>query len=339
MMLVWCLIGSSAFADAPSMSVVLGGPPEENRAMREVLAAVFEQHGVEARFEERSAFDIAEILTPRAELGRVFVDLSGEASEVRIYVADGAAERILVRSVAIEGAGEIGEVTRETAASIVDATVEALVAGVPIGRPRAELEAELGLAEPPPPIAEPPPVAIDPTSFEAAIEIGYRAALWIDDAPLHGPGLALLVGTGETVRIGARVGAWLVLPVGYGLEVGEMSIVGGDFRLEAVLAYRATRGFSIGASIGVAAGFFHTTARAAPPVVAADPFVFASYRPTAGVELRLRPLERLAIRLAVTVEADVADTRFVVLSDDNDLALDPFLLWPAFELAVGVRVD
>jgi hypothetical protein len=341
-------IPSVALANRPSVSVVLGGASGESGAMREVLAAVLESRGVDARFRERPSLELREVLAREdgPEVGRIWIDMRAADGEVRLFIADARAERILVRSIGIEGRDSIDEIARETVGNIVDATVEALLAGIPIGRPRAEIEAELGLSPPePPPVEEEEPIempAVAP-AIAVAVEAGYRAALWVaDEAPLHGPGVGIEIASGQKLRFGVRFDAWLVLPTAYETDLAGVSIAGGDFRLQGLAALSPADVLSVGLSLGVAAGVLSATPRTGGlnSLVVSDSFAFGTYRVTGGFELRVVPVESMWIRLAVTIDVDLVDTRFVVrAAETTSAALDPSRFWPALELAVAVRVD
>jgi hypothetical protein len=114
-----------------------------------------------------------------------------------LYVVDEAHDRFLVRVVPLDAGYD--EVACESVGTIVQSSVEALLAGATVGVTRQAAEAqvselegsELTPAQPepakPPPAPAPPPEPREPR-YRLAVDLSYRAQM-LEDGPeiLHGP--------------------------------------------------------------------------------------------------------------------------------------------------------
>lgn len=203
---------ASAEVSPREAEVVVAAEGAEGDALESVLRELLGRLPVRVTYGRAASVDPRDVVTPHAGarplVARVWVDAAaggdggtGTAPEppgaprrvprATIYIVDGAWERVLVRHV--ERGGAADEVAREKLAHIVEASVDALLAGATIGVTRAEATAALGIELPPP---DPPRTKRSKTP-RVALGVGYDVALW----GASETGGALAVGSGPTANV------------------------------------------------------------------------------------------------------------------------------------------
>lgn len=315
------------------------GTEEVARSLEPVVRELLARLGVTLEIARIESVDVGSVMTPAAgapAVARIWIDLRGET--VVVHVVDGSWTRLLTRRVPVTGAFD--EVEREEIAHILEAAVEALLAGEEIG--------ELWHPEPAPAPEPPsPPLQVAaPTRARPrpALDARYEVRLFDRDELLHGPALAsriewpccgpLLLSSGAS--LGAILPASLVTP-----EV-SIDLAGLAFRLAWAAGVGLSRGTSLALELGGGVDLLHDTPRAPTAgAVTADPAQWT-------VLAMARAAIRFAVRLAGPVEAavlagldvDLTDLRFVVRSDGGTRAvLDPPRAQPFAALGVGVAID
>ncbi|MGE0789779.1 MAG: hypothetical protein AB7S26_29165 [Sandaracinaceae bacterium] len=327
--------------DAPSSDTVvvtLGHPSLSG--IEPVIDELLARHGVTARHRRSERIDLGEVVrrpdpTPEpTQLGYAWIDRPSP-TELAIYIADAAVDRILVRSIGLES-GEVDEIARETAAHILEATVEALQQGVPIGRPRAEVLRELGV-EPTPeaatdPVAVAPIAGPSPSGMILGLGVGYAMRAWTESFAAHGPSILLELRAGDDVRGGARVEGGLSIPNGWRANEAGADFVGGGAWLDGLLDIRFATGvyFACALGVGVELSSVTPTVGGDRTIQLRDPFLVASVLTRGSIGLLFHPPSLpIAIRIDAGVVVDPTDLRFVVETPDGTArVLDPWLAQP-----------
>lgn len=340
--LLWLALASPASAQGRHVEVTLGHP--ELDTMRAVIDELLTRHEVETSFAITEGVELREVVRARddaSRLGYVWIEQRGER-ELTVYVADGRAARILVRSIALE-TGTVDEVARETVGHIVEATVEALLAGTPIGRPREDVRRELGVAEEEPTepaVEEAAPVEPDPPSgVVVGLGLAYGVRALAEDVPLHGPELHLeLRSRGGEVRIGGRLSAAAQLPTTWSGDLAGVERVGGSGWLEGLIDVRLAEPVYLGVAAGVGLDLASVRPQVSgdPTLQTREPFIVAAVHARASLGLLIDPPDLpIAFRLDAWVQLDPTDVRYVVQTPDGPVtALDPWLAQPGGRLAL-----
>lgn len=282
---------------------------------------------VTASFRPRDVFGSGQ----RPALARIWLDARAPDRAV-LYLADDAHQRFLVRVVPLDAGYD--EIACESIGTIVQSSIEALLAGATVGVTRETAEAQVAAIEPEPapapsqPAPPPsPPAAVTPqltvSPAEPAVEphalgidVGYRAAL-LHDAPVVRHGLELGVSLARRSRGASLAGH---LQVGYRWPSRwEVGGVGADFhgagaRLAVGLRTGLTSAFGIAVLGAVGAELLHVS----PHVSGSSERprdAFTVVQPMVGLvlESELRLNEHAAGLLTVGAESDLRQHRFDVM--------------------------
>ncbi|MDQ3030892.1 MAG: hypothetical protein M3Y87_00610, partial [Myxococcota bacterium] len=165
----------------------------------------------------------------------------------------------------------------------------------------------------------------------------YRAELWLNDAPLHGPGIAIELRARGATRGGARLSGFFVAPSEVRRELAGASFVGGAIALDALLDVSISRDVSLSAALGVAIELSHAVPLAGNDVTLAleAPFGTTTTLGRALLGVLVHPDPALSVRVDLTFAIDLGDTRFSVQSPGGPReAFDPWLLRPGLQLVV-----
>lgn len=305
---------------------------------------------------------------PDRFLAQVWIDLTGR-DVCAVMIVDPSGDRALLREIGLEHGVDV--VAREEVGQIVNASIEALVAGAEFGvassivAHRIETSASLaGLASPssasPPSIDEPQPVD-DATEPEAAdpqptptplppprpdgerrigldIALAYDVSVWAaDQAPAHGPGAHLTI---VLPRVRARplfgLGFNYLLPATVdGTQVGAQL---DQYQLSVnvgVLPVHRQR-----VSFGIRLGLIVDMVRLEPHQLdGGEGFALEEARVEVmallrlSTELQIHLLRWLSLVVGVAVEFDVAQTRMTVQhTDSTEVVFEPWWVRPMFRL-------
>lgn len=298
--------------------------------------------------------------SPAAAVARIWIDLS-VPGVARVYLADAAWERILVRNVPLpKGADEIA---REQIAHIVEGAVEALLAGGTIGVTRDEARVELGVPEPPKPqsppatkapaepgVASPKPPPIPDTRTRSPVapargtisaSVGYEGLAWASGIATHGLAMwATARGAAAPlapfVSVGGLVRFPLVVdrePIGLRLDtVSSRVVVGVDRALGAAVGLR----IGVGGGLDVLRIEPRASGASAVDLTGARTVLAPIARATVGLAGRLSPSSRVA--LSFVVESDLAPRAYVVRREDrSETVVRAFRFRPG--LAISIESD
>jgi hypothetical protein len=280
-------------------------------------------------------------------LAHIWLDASDAARAV-LYVVDPAHERFLVRVVPLENGYD--EIAWESVGTIIESSVEALLAGATVGVSREKAEEQLAALEskpmgpksaPSPPPPEPisqEPVARPGPGYRFGLDVSYRLQAWsADPVFLHGPELGL-----HWLSRAPRVTGAALLTVGYHLPVDwEKEGVGGNFQGPFVRAgpgLRFQTGSRTNLSLFAVAGFDwllvtpKASAGAASPRERMD--VFAA---TLGFMVEGEWILSRAVStwLALGAEGDLLGNHFdLIVAGEPETVLQPWPLQPFARLGL-----
>ena len=372
-MAVVAALHATARAQAPERAVIdvaAVGARETLEAIADRVRALETRFSVSVRFGAVDAIDARAILAPRASgepaFARVWLDLSNPERAV-LFIANAGHDRFLVRVLPVTDG--YGELTRESLATVVESTVDALLAGGQIGVDRAAAERELAAAqvaleaerEPPraPPAPQPEPEARD---VEADVE-AEGASVPRPTSLLLGAGYRLdAVDVGPTaLRHGAQLGvAWapasfetplgllLALSAQYfpaltlGADQPRLAQLGGGARLAAGVTGQAARALFWQAALGAGADVVRVRPRIdeRSGLVAAEAFTVLAPYATAFVSGSLRPSAWLDLALCAGVDLSLTGPHFDVQDGDaRRAAVSPLRLHPYALVSVGTPLS
>lgn len=302
------------------------------------------------------AHDVFDAGSSTPALARIWLDARTPSRAV-IYLVDDAHDRFLVRVVPLDAGYD--EVACESIGTIVQSSVEALLAGASVGVNRETAEAQVAAIEPEQPEPDPspaplppapaPPPRVEPTSVPPratpnvlllGIDVGYRAGLLRDTPVLrHGPEVGVTLAqdaSGISAAGGLHVGyrvpsSWEVDGIGAEFEGAGARIAGG-------LRSKLSATFSVSALATFGAELLRVT----PEVSDDDQRARAAFRvvqPMLGAalesELMLSP--HLAMWLTLGAEGDLLGHRFdVAKNGEASPLLDPWLVQPM--IRIGARM-
>ncbi len=365
---------ATARAQAPQRAVIdvaAVGAHETLEAIADRVRALETRFAVSVRFGAVDAIDARSILAPRASgdeaFARVWLDLRNPERAV-LFIANAGHDRFLVRALPVTDG--YGELTRESLATVVESTVDALLAGGEIGVDRAaaerELEAQTGAhvapeaeREPPPapPVPQPEPEP-EPRDVEAeAASVPRPTSL------LLGAGYRLdAVDMGPTaLRHGAQLGvAWapasfetplgllLALSAQYfpsftlGADQPRLAQLGGGARLAAGVTGQAARALFWQAALGAGADVVRVRPRIeeSSGLIAAEAFTVLAPYATAFVSGSFRPSAWLDLALCAGVDLSLTGPHFDVQDGDaRRAAVSPLRLHPYALVSVGTPLS
>jgi hypothetical protein len=345
-----------AIDGARRVTLVVAGPEGSRSAVGQTTTELLQRLDLETDVEGIDSLDLEGVVwpaTPRAPaLARVWIDLSG-GSQVAIYIADAAWDRILVRRLAAEV--PLDEVAREEIGLIVEAAVEALAEGAEIGIERVDLATELSVAPPPAAPLPVPAASPDPGPREESqagdgptprptwigLVAGYRARGWATGlSPLHGPSMSVQLassGPAGRSRWGLAITAGYTVPVEFDLENLEIRANGGHARLHGVVGVgtrrRVAGRFAAGAGLDMlrftATSRAGTNAQAAPPQFRLFPAVDVE----AGLVFRLGRHRHFVVGVDATIDLNLSGARLV--AGDSDAEILPWRVRPGGRLWFG----
>jgi hypothetical protein len=276
---------------------------------------------VVVHWEAREDFRPRDVLSKsdHSTLARIWLD-GRDPNRAVLYVVDDEHQRFLVRVIPLEAGFD--EVAAESVGTIIQSSVEALLAGVSLGLSRDDAEKQLEALEakeqpePEPPSAQalaetkkgqrPPNPA--PSSMRIGIELGYRVQ-FLDLSPtlLHGPEL------GGSIAAGGRRLFWIgALNLGYRAPVSWLRTSIGA-RIEGA-------GFRAGTGLGTEFGkHVRSTLQVTFGV---DWFRFTPQAPLSQGKELAKAFDVIAPTLGVAVETEVVLTRvslWLALGGETDL--------------------
>jgi len=354
--LVMMLITSAAYG-APTkryITAVMVGPERESGELEKVFVELLGRLNVTLAAVRADAFDVRTVVTPKGQsdealLARVWIDLRS-SREASLYLADRAWERVLIRTVPVQSTDD--EVAREQLGHILQAAAETLLAGGLVGRPRDEVQKELGVAPPPPPPPAPlpkpppaPPKQEPPPEPEASIAptlwLGAGWELWAFSTPervTHGPYLRTeLEFLDGPWRPGGAVSVAYHLPIVTSDQPIDVRIDALAIRLRAQLARVLLPELHLRAALGGGIDLVHLDPRS--EIVSAEPSPQRWTRvPVMGTSLGIRwlAIPSLAVETALGLEVTLIDTRYIItVRDQKRLALDPWTVRPGATLGLA----
>jgi len=336
--LVWGLVAAlcapcAALAET-RVELRTAGSVDAAAALEPVLRELLGRLGVSLEATAVDRIDLPVIMTPvptaPPAVARVWIDLGAPDAAV-VHVVDGSWTRLLIRRVPVVDV--LDEIEREEIGHILEAAVEALLAGEVVGEPWQAGPAAAPPVSPPPAAKAPAPRAPRPTPPATPrpwrLDLGarYEAQGFATGDLLHGPGVHATLRLGrERLHVTATLSTSIVLPLT--LRTPELSIdlVGADVRLVAGLGIDLGRSLRLLVGLGPGLDLVHDTphTRDARSVSAESPrwTALAMGRTTAALALSLT--RRLGVWVAAGVDLDATDLRFTVRSATGArAALDP----------------
>ena len=351
------------------VDVVIAAPPGPAATLEAALREPMDRLGLRLRWFRVDWFELAQVfaldLDAPPAVARVWFDLVGVSARARgeptdaqatMYVVDGPWARVLVRDVPLETGFD--EVVREELAAILLSSVEGILNGAPLGRPREEVREELGVEPLPPrptPTATPTPTPT-PTGTDTSPEprasasgqttttmgdllvlelgLGYEPSGFADGVgAVHGVGLSLALGARRGF---ARGGGWLTGEYRLPVEVGGNQGVGvrldvGALRLLAVVELAFTERFALQLAAGGGVDIVRVEPRRTGALdVQLEP---VSHDARGIVQMllgvRLVVSEPFSLWLGVGLDIDPAQVRYVVRGPDGTVVvLVPWLARP-----------
>jgi hypothetical protein len=355
-----------ALAESPNVEIIATGDEAATSAIQSLVRDLLRDRSVAIRWTEAPSIDPREVLSRRAAdsglVARVWVDLSDPLG-ARLFVANAASDRFLVRIVPTAKGDLDKKIENEAVAQIVSSSVEALLAGGTIGVTRevATRQVEGRLA--PPAVAEPPPAEPPPGSSrspldapsttprpsgpgDAAAIAGEVGAFFALRGLGTGPVVSLEPGLTATLEAPRRWPVrpililalqydaphdWTAATVGVRLEGAGGSVQAG---LRAALGPRV----SLQASIGAGPEGIHVTPQ---PAASAgfrpeSPFWVAAAILTTRIGVEVRLAGRLSVFSMAGCDVDTSGVQFNV-NDRGKLSSDvvPWRVWPVVLLGAS----
>jgi len=325
----------AAVAADHDVTLVVAGPAEEARALALVVRDLLARLGADALVSSADAIDSSMALDKPPSfapaLARVWVDLR-KGDHAMIYLVDGSWDRVLVRRVARDPAHV--EVCREEIGQILEAAIEAMLAGGKIGVERSTLApppvAPRTPPSSPPPRERPRPQPRSPSSapdFHAGF--ASETGAFAQDAFTQAFGAWASLETARSAPVHA--GAWLTLAYRLPLRANALPIgvelQGLEARLVARLGSRVTEHVRLEAGAGVGADVMD-----AAPIATRTGASLAPRSADASLLVRVVAGVRLWNLLGVLVSADVDVTRHDFTFTENGsrvVALAPYAVRPA----------
>lgn len=269
----------------------------------------------------------------------IWVDLT-RGDEATIFVVD-AQHRVLVRPMPL---GPHVDIVREEIGLVLQAAVEALLAGDEIGFEAAQVGERLGLEKPgldpestPQPERETDPGA-PAARLHSTVSVGYRVAVWSSViAPLHGPTVEAALGRGRGRRwLGATLEAGYHVPVLLLFERLRVNLSGPRIRVGAQLVERVRPSLALvtRAGLGLDLLFVRSTARVEGGQPAPDQL---DVTPT--VDLGFAPWwvrgERHDLRVGLLAGAEVALRRIRYYTRGEEEVIRPWPVRVVFAVRIG----
>ena len=354
--LVMMLITSAAYGAPPKryVTAVMVGPERESGELEKVFVELLGRLNVTLSAVRADTFDVRTVVTPKGQtdealLARVWIDLRS-SQQATLYLADRAWERVLIRTVPVQSTDD--EVAREQLGHILQAAAETLLAGGLVGRPRDEVQKELGVEPPPPapaPVAKPPPPRPPPTKPRAEPEANIAPTLWlaggwelwafsVPERITHGPNLRLdLEFLDGPWRPGGGVSVAYHLPIVTSDQPIDVRIDTLAIRLRAQLARVLLPELHLRAGLGGGIDLVHLDPRSETATAEPTPQRWTRV-PVMGTSLGIRwlAIPSLAVEAALGLEVTLIDTRYVItIRDQKRLALDPWTFRPGATLGLA----
>ncbi len=343
------LVASSVHAEdatRPRVQIAVCADDTSAKAIEGSVRDLLSQVDVDLTVSRAETIDPREVVLPPETFEktvRVWIDVHGTTA--RVYLADAAWERVLVRAVPMPNGPD--EIAREQIAHIVAGSIEALMSGATIGVGREDARVSLGVKKPETPKrAPPPPPAPAPKAKPIASRPGYRLGLGIGyDGALHAPGvLSHSLGVWADARgADAALSPWVAAsalfrapivierePIGLRLDtIGTRVLVGGVTPIAPSLSVR----FGIGGGIDVLRVEPRARAGAGTEVEPVRTTIAPILRAIASFDLRLSSSSFASF--GVAAEADVLPRRFIVLANGRpEEVLAPYRVRPAIVLSI-----
>lgn len=332
------------------VQIALSADDTPAKAIEGSVRELLSQAEVDLTVARAEAIDPREVVLPPEKfekIVRVWIDVHGTAA--RVYLADAAWERVLVRTVPMPNGPD--EIAREQIAHIVAGSIEALMSGATIGVGREDARVSLGVKKPdvaPPPPPSPtaaPKPHVDARAPEPrrplhglGLGIGY-------DGALHAPGvLSHALGVwADARRTDAALSPWVAAgalfrapivierePIGVRLDtIGLRALLGVVSPITRTLSVRS----GIGGGIDVTRVEPRARAGAGTEAESVRTTINPVFRAIASFDLRLSSSSFASF--GVAAEADMFARRFIVLADGRpEEVLGPYRVRPAIVLSI-----
>jgi hypothetical protein len=337
---ITCRAAADESSDAPRVvDLYLAASDSEAPAMEKVARELLERLDVTIRLTRIEHVDPRVVVKPDRSaapaVARVWVDLTGEGPRT-LCVVDAPWERVLVRH--LPPASD--EVTRETAAHILETAVDALLRGEHLGIERDKVE--VPAPPPPPPIAVPPKPPPRPNLLRGDASLAYEAQVFGPGPVIRqGPELsvALTVGQGRW-RPGALFGLQYRIPaivddipVGLRFDSFATRAVG---ILDVVLSSRTT----LRSGLGLSLDFDRVSPRAgtnpAVHIGQVESYLTPLARLCVGADVAL--LEHIALDFGAAIDIDFTGTEYVAVGGTTSVVdFAPWPVRPALYLGLEAR--
>lgn len=318
----------------PAVEITVAGPTTDAEGLIGALPEFTRELGVPTRLRQVDTIALDEVVSPSdvpaSAPARVWIDVV-DPTRARIIVIDAAYERVLIRTVAL--AEGLDEVARDEIGYIVEASVEALLAGGQIGVSRDVAAEQLGV--------EPEPPAVEPAGPGPVVEVsvGYAARTWGPVAPLHGPLLDVGIGAGlGRLDLGGALEMQYLVPLAVEGQPLALTLTGATLRglVRADLYLGGRWSFDVSAGGGI--DLVHDRTRAEQTSASAfDPRT----RVVGDLSLRLGPglrvgrgLDRLLLRIEASLDVAVRSYRYVT-ADTGEVVFDPWVARPGLRFTLG----
>jgi hypothetical protein len=354
---LWVCAASARADDV--VTAAMAGPPERVQPCDALLAELLGGRKVRLRSGAVESIDLAHVLEPdphaAAALARLWVDLR-DAARAHVYLVDARWERVLVRDV--DAAGRSDEVVREEIGHIVLAAVETLQSGAVLGRPRAEVRAEL-VPPPPPPPPSPAPPAPEPLHLppplvplpEPPAPPGWRLGgigfyegegYAAEQVIIHGPGLGLEIGApGWTLAPSFQLSFQYRLP--FEVEADDAGVRLQAAVLRSIVYLELLRQAPVELQAGVGAGidivYIEPLEVDGGLAVAEDARARVAPAIRPALQMRIGVVGDTSLLLVLGGDIDVVGTRFIVRTAAGDVpVLEPLRFRPVIGLGLSTTL-
>lgn len=357
-MRIWCAFLIAVFLGAPCaaaepeahlVEIVAAGEAGPVTLLEARSQALLRDYPIRLEWSVRTDFRPRDVFAAgeRPALARIWLDLRQETQAV-LYVVDDAHDRFLVRVVPLDAGYD--EVACESVGTIVQSSVEALLAGATVGVTRQAAEEQVseleGGAPPvqPEPARPPPAPAPEPEPrrphYRLSLDLSYRGQV-LEDGPeiLHGPevGASLTRPTAPVSPTGF-VALGYRLPLSWDEQGVGVEMEGFGLRAGPGLGWRLGRGVRLSLLGVLGLDVLEADPVSTDPLAEAkDPFWLLAPMLGAAAEIELRLFGPLSLWASAGAEVDLSGHHFDVLADGEPVTvLRAWAVQPVVRL--GVRL-
>jgi hypothetical protein len=341
---------AAAETQAHLVEIVAAGEAESVTLLEERSRSLLRDYPIRLEWSVRTDFRPRDVFAAgeHAALARIWLDLR-QGTQAVLYVVDDAHDRFLVRVVPLDAGYD--EVACESVGTIVQSSVEALLAGATVGVTRQAAEAQVSelegsepaAAQPEP--AKPPPArapAPEPRGrrYRLSVDLSYRGQL-LQDGPeiLHGPELgASLTRPDPPLSLTGFAALGYRLPLSWDEQGVGLQMEGFGLRAGPGLGWRLGRPIHLRLLGVLGLDVLEVDPVSTDPLAAAtDPFWILVPMLGAAAEIELRLFGPLSLWASAGAEVDLAGHHFDVLEDGQPVTvLQAWTVQPAVRL--GVRL-